>query len=98
MFSMFDNQSVINVPQEFDTNNNPVTIVPANLRWNTNDTTIATVDMQSDGSGKVTGVKPGSCLIRIQDLKFGLNFSDTLTLTPAPGDPTRLIFTWGTPS
>lgn len=91
------NQTIVATPQEFDSSNNPVTIVPAHLVWNTNNPSIATVEKQPDGSGKFTAVGVGTCLASVSDTAFNLSFQDTLTVTQSGSDPTVLNFTWGTP-
>lgn len=94
------NQTVVNIPHEFDAAvpPNELPVDPANIQWGSDDMSIANVVKQPDGSGKVTGFKVGSCSIIVSDTKFGLSYRDTLTLTAAPGDPSTLTFTWGTPS
>lgn len=66
---------------ETDENGQPVAINADNAEWSVDDTSIATVEENPDGSATFTSVAAGSTVVRLKDNVSGVEGTRTLTVT-----------------
>lgn len=94
-----DTQTIPCTEVETDSDGNPVTLNPANVVWAIDDSTIATLTQNSDGSATFQAVKPvppatnpRTANVTCTDTATGVVGTDTLTVTTGPGGTMVLAF------
>ena len=93
--SITSTQNVTASIAEDDANGNSVAFIPGNIKWTTQDPTIATVVENNDGSATFTGLKVGTTQVTVTDTSNSLSAQDVLTVTAAAA--TSLVIKFGTP-
>jgi phospholipase C len=100
-----DTQTIPCSEVETDAAGSPVTLDPANVVWAIDDSTIATLTQNPDGSATFKAVKPvppatnpRTANVSCTDTKTGVVGTDTLEVDDSPTQPGKMILTFGTPA
>jgi hypothetical protein len=92
---MSDTQTIQATAIETDAAGNPVTIDPANAAWGIDDSSIASLTQNPDGSATFKALKPGTATISLTDKATGAAGTNTLSVTSA--GPNTLTISFGDP-
>lgn len=93
--SMSDTQTIQATAIETDAAGQPVTIDPANAAWGIDDSSIASLTQNPDGSATFKALKPGNATISLTDKATGAAGTNTLTVTSS--GPNTLVISFGDP-
>jgi len=94
--TMTDVQSVSATISEKDAAGQPVTFDPTQIRWTINDSLIAALTQNPDGSASFKALAVGTTTVGVSDTASGLSAQDTLTVTA--GAATSLVISFGVPA
>jgi hypothetical protein len=92
---MSDTQTIQATAIETDAAGQPVTIDPANAAWGIDDSSIASLTQNPDGSATFKALKPGNATISLTDKATGAAGTNTLTVTSS--GPNTLTISFGDP-
>lgn len=77
----------------------PVAVVPASLTYVIDNTSVATVQDNGDGTATITAVSAGTANITVTDTVFSLTSTEVITVNAVTSEaPTTLTQTFGTPT
>jgi hypothetical protein len=81
---------------ETDAAGQPVTLNPANVQWSIDDTSIAQLTQNADGSATFKALKVGTANVSCKDTVANITGTDTLTVTVSAAS--KLALQFGTPA